>query len=138
MADDTYSVIEAAKILGVSERRVRQLGETGRLRIVAHHPVRLAALDVLAEKEKRPARARRQETATAEPVALDPETQLRAMVSAVLQEMLPLMLEAKDSAARRIEEHLTTELAAARAEAVELRAKLEKRKGKGKRRKKRK
>jgi AAA+ ATPase superfamily predicted ATPase len=50
---DYYTVAEAAKILGLSAKRVRQLVEQERLVKRADNPIRLAQKDVIALKKER-------------------------------------------------------------------------------------
>jgi hypothetical protein len=50
---DTYSREQAAKVLGVSARRVSQLAGDGRLEIAQASPLRVAASSVHAERERR-------------------------------------------------------------------------------------
>jgi hypothetical protein len=50
---DTYSREQAAKVLGVSARRVSQLAGDGRLEVVQASPLRVAASSVHAERERR-------------------------------------------------------------------------------------
>lgn len=55
---DTYTAAEAARVIGVSERRVRQLVEDGRIkRANADGPLRLAAESVHRERESKRGRA---------------------------------------------------------------------------------
>lgn len=56
MADktpDTFTPTEAARLLGVSPRRIRQLAEEGRLAAIQATPLRVSAVDVLAMRENR-------------------------------------------------------------------------------------
>lgn len=55
---DTYSREQAAKVLGVSARRVSQLAGDGRLETVQANPLRVSASSVHAEREKRRSPAR--------------------------------------------------------------------------------
>jgi hypothetical protein len=50
---DTYSREQAAKVLGVSARRVSQLAGDGRLEVAQASPLRVAASSVHAERERR-------------------------------------------------------------------------------------
>jgi hypothetical protein len=50
---DTYTVAEAAKILGLSPKRIRQLIEQDRLVKKADNPIRVAQRQVLALKKER-------------------------------------------------------------------------------------
>lgn len=137
---DTYSAGETAKLLGVSERRVRQLAEAGHLDVVQAKPLRIAARSVIEERKRRE-RSHKPDPSAAP--ALD-ASQLRELVAAIVADVVPLALEGQ----RRVEELLREELAASRAETQQLRAQLdaeqakpkkakgEKGKGKGKKRRK--
>lgn len=114
-AEDTYSPAEAAALLDVSERRIRQLAAAGTLEVIGEHPLRLAALSVLAERERRGITTVRRASDTA--VATDVEG-IRGLVAAIVGEILPLALEGRD----RVEDVLKTALAESRAEAMQLRA----------------
>lgn len=50
---DSYSCTEAAKLLGVSARRIRQLAEEGRLGIVQESPLKVSAQEVIALRDNR-------------------------------------------------------------------------------------
>lgn len=126
---DTYSARETAQLLGISERRVRQLADSGALVVAQGKPLRLDAISVIEERKRRK-RSPKPETSAA--AGLD-AAQLRELVSAIMSDLLPLALEGQ----RRVEDTLREELAASRAETAQLRAQLDaerpkKRKGKGK------
>ncbi|MBM3689725.1 MAG: helix-turn-helix domain-containing protein [Actinobacteria bacterium] len=53
MAGDTYSAAEAARVLRVSERRVRQLVDDGHLQAVQESPLRISAQSVIEERKRR-------------------------------------------------------------------------------------
>lgn len=55
---DTYSREQAAKVLGVSARRISQLAGDGRLEIAQETPLRVSASSVHAERERRRGPAR--------------------------------------------------------------------------------
>lgn len=118
-ADDSYSAAEAAALLGISERRVRQLAAAGALDVAQPKPLRLAALSVLAERDRRGSQPRRAPETPPVNASIDPE-QLRELVRAIVADIVPLALEGRD----RAEQILREELAAARAEAEQLRAQL--------------
>ena len=132
---DTYSAGEAARLLGISERRARQLAAAGHLTIKQAKPLRITARSVIEERKRRE-RTPRSRSESSGPAGLEP-AQLREIVSAIVGDLLPLALEGQ----RRIEDSLREELAAARAEVAQLRAEQEsgdkKRKGKGKGKKRR-
>jgi predicted transcriptional regulator len=123
MASESYTVRQAASLLGVSDRRVRQMAATGALPIVGEHPTRLEALAVIEERKRR----ERTPKPEAPSQALD-AAQLRELVAAIVADVVPLALEGQ----RRVEELLRDELAQSRAETAQLRAQLDERKGKGK------
>lgn len=117
---DTYSASETAKLLGVSERRVRQLAAAGALDVAQEHPLRIGARSVIEERKRRERRPKPESPAQ----GLDPE-QLRELVSAIVADVVPLALEGQ----RRVEELLREELAQSRAETAQLRAQLDEGKG---------
>ena len=127
---DTYSAGETAKLLGVSERRVRQLAVAGALDVAQEHPLRIGARSVLDERKRRERRPKPESPAQ----GLEP-AQLRELVSAIVADVVPLALEGQ----RRVEELLRDELAQSRAETAQLRAQLDERQrktaGKGGKRK---
>jgi hypothetical protein len=120
---DTYSAGETAKLLGVSERRVRQLAVAGALDVVQEKPLRIAARSVIEERKRR----ERTPKPEAPSQALD-ASQLRELVAALVADVVPLALEGQ----RRVEELLRDELAQSRAETAQLRAQLDERKAKRK------
>jgi hypothetical protein len=50
---DSYTCTEAARLLGVSARRIRQLAEEGRLGIVQESPLRVSAGEVITLRDSR-------------------------------------------------------------------------------------
>ena len=127
MAEDTYSAGQTAKLLGISERRVRQLAAAGALDVVQPKPLRISALSAIEERKRRK-RSPKPETSAAGPVD---QAQLRELITAIISDLMPLALEGQ----RRVEDSLREELAASRAEAQQLRAQLDAKrpkKGKGK------
>ena len=127
MAEDTYSAGQTAKLLGISERRVRQLAATGVLDVVQPKPLRISALSAIEERKRRK-RSPKPETSAAGPMD---QAQLRELVTAIISDLMPLALEGQ----RRVEDSLREELAASRAESAQLRAQLDaqpRKKGKGK------
>ena len=111
---DTYSAGEAARLLGISERRARQLAAAGHLTVEQAKPLRISARSVIEERKRR---ERKPKAESSGPAGLEP-AQLREIVSAIVGDLLPLALEGQ----RRIEDGLREELAAARAEVAQLRA----------------
>jgi len=50
---DSYTCTEAARLLGVSARRIRQLAEEGRLGIVQESPLKVSAQEVITLRDNR-------------------------------------------------------------------------------------
>ena len=115
---DTYTARETAQLLGISERRVRQLADAGHLQVAQDKPLRIDAISVIEERKRRK-RSHKPETSAAG-AGLEPG-QLRELVAAIISDLLPLALEGQ----RRVEDSLREELAAARAETAQLRAQLD-------------
>lgn len=115
---DTYSARETAQLLGISERRVRQLAAAGTLDVAQEKPLRIDAVSVIEERKRRKRSPKPEPSAAA--TGLEPG-QLREIVSAIVGDLLPLALEGQ----RRVEDSLREELAASRAEAQQLRAQLD-------------
>lgn len=111
MASESYTVAETASLLGVSERRVRQMAADGRLPVVGEHPTRLAAQAVIEERKRRAITQAGQTTVA----ALNDPDQIRTLVTALVSELLPRALEGRD----RVEEMLQAELAEARSRATQ-------------------
>lgn len=132
MAEDTYSAGQTAKLLGISERRVRQLAAAGALDVVQAKPLRISALSAIEERKRRKRAPKPESSAGA---GLD-QQQLRELITAIISDVLPLALEGH----RRVEDSLRDELAASRAEVQQLRAQLDAQPsaGKGRKGKKRK
>lgn len=53
MSADDYSATEAAKLLGLSPKRIRQLAAAGTLSVVQDSPLRVSAESVIAERNRR-------------------------------------------------------------------------------------
>lgn len=123
MAEDTYSAGQTAKLLGISERRVRQLAASGVLDVVQPKPLRISALSAIEERKRRK-RSPKPETSAAGPMD---QAQLRELITAIISDLMPLALEGQ----RRVEDSLREELAASRAETAQLRAQLDAGKGSG-------
>lgn len=128
---DTFTVAEAAKVLGVTPKRVRQVIASGTLQVIeGSNPARLSSADVIALRDQRKARQGRgtsrpgPQAQTTQTVALEDVLTLaqtlteRALTAAA--ESHAQALEARD----RIEDHLKQELAQARQETERLRAEL--------------
>ena len=127
---DAYTARETAQLLGISERRVRQLADSGALVVAQDKPLKLDAISVIEERKRRKRSPKPEPSVAA--AGLEPG-QLRELVTAILSDLLPLALEGQ----RRVEDSLREELAASRAETAQLRAQLDaeqpkKPRGKGK------
>jgi hypothetical protein len=117
---DTYSAAEAARVLGVSERRVRQLVGTGRLQATgpSDGPLRLDQEQVHRERQLRRQSAR----ASVRTLPPDPpaELDIEGLVERLIRQMLPLMLEP----ARRAEESALAMVHQERARLLEVETRL--------------
>jgi hypothetical protein len=110
---DSYTATEAARILGVSARRIRQLAQEKRLKITQKKPLRVSAVDVVAMKKKR------------ESEGVFPVAQKQATESALLRqsldtlsnavELMQRQITAGEEASRRNEDTLREQLALERA-----------------------
>ena len=110
---DSYTATEAARILGVSARRIRQLAQEKRLKITQKKPLRVSAVDVVAMKKKR------------ESEGVFPAAQRQASDSALLRqsldtlsnavELMQRQITAGEEASRRNEDTLREQLALERA-----------------------
>lgn len=115
-ASDTYSALEAARVLKVSERRARQLAEAGVLRAVnAEGPLRVRQSDVHDERaRRREATEAARRTVHADSAGGRPDSGARppsapvdieAIVSSAIRSLLPLALapaERAEEAARTL------------------------------------
>jgi hypothetical protein len=127
-AEDTptaYSVAQVAAVLGVTDRRVRQLVAEGRLPTVSTEPMTLEAAAVLDLRDARAGHSRRTTTApegrppSPRVIAL-PLDELRELLNAERSDVLELLTAERakrDELERAERERLTTELAKATAEA---------------------
>lgn len=120
---DSYTVAEAARIIGRSPKRVRQLIEAGALPTVANSvPVRIPAEAVHREREKRrdPSPSTPGPKPDPERVTLDLATLLdyARETSRLAIEATNADREAAQAAAHRVEAALTESLAEARARAL--------------------
>jgi hypothetical protein len=105
---DSYSASQAAKVLGVSPRRIRQLVEDKRLKVTQKKPLRVSAVGVLAMRDKRKA-----EGVSVRPKSSN-ESELLAQAIKVLEETnlnYRKMITAGEESARRNEDTLREALA---------------------------
>ena len=105
----SLSALEAARILGVSERMVRRLVQSGKLTVTQDKPLRLDQDSVDAERKRRDRRAGR---AARDAVAVAPlnveqlEALVRSAVAQALQQSLKPAIESREA----IERNLAAEL----------------------------
>jgi excisionase family DNA binding protein len=121
---DTYTVTEAAKVLRVSPRRVRQYVAEGRLEVIESGPTRLDVAAVLALRE---ARGERAAQATAKTAGHDPALDLLREFADRLEAQYSARLAITERAEADLREALHTERAAREAaerEATDLRERL--------------
>lgn len=120
-ADDLATARQAAHIIGVSERRIRQLAQEGTLTVAESSPLRIPVRDCLAMREARDAKDR--------PGGTNPGESLLDIVNKVASAMLPAALEAgradraelqaaRDALRDRVEADLRSSLAEALAAQV--------------------
>lgn len=112
---DTYSAADAARVLGVSERRIRQLVGEGRLPVedTGGGPLRLPQEAVHRERERR-RRANRtagQGAPEGTPGGAAADTDVEAIVQRTLRSIMPLMLEPAERAEHAAREQLQEERA---------------------------
>lgn len=105
---DTYTATEAGRILGISARRVRQLADDKRLKIVKENPLKVSAVDVLKMKKEREAKGVKTTTLKS---SLDSEL-LRQSLETLSQavELMQKQLTSGEEAFKRNEENLRAQL----------------------------
>ena len=113
---DSYTAREAAKVIGRSERLVRQLVKTGRLEVVSTEPLRVSQESVHRERSSRRAKPEKKPESAAGITPEQLEQIVSRAVSAAIAEVMPRMLETRDD----IEKRMAAELAAARQEVEQL------------------
>lgn len=117
---DSYTAREAARVIGRSERLVRQLAKTGRLEVVSTEPLRVSQESVHRERSSRKAKPDKKPETSAAITPEQLEQIVSRAVSAAIAEVMPRMLETRDD----IERRMSAELAAARQEIELLRDEL--------------
>ena len=117
---DSYTAREAAKVIGRSERLVRQLAKTGRLEVVSTEPLRVSQESVHRERSSRRAKPEKKPESAPGITPEQLEQIVSRAVSVAIAEVMPRMLETRDD----IEKRMAAELAAARQEIVQLRDEL--------------
>jgi len=113
---DSYTAREAAKVIGRSERLVRQLVKTGRLEVVSTEPLRVSQESVHRERSSRRAKPEKKAETSAGITPEQLEKIVSRAVSVAIAEVMPRMLETRDD----IEKRMAAELAAARQEVEQL------------------
>jgi len=105
---DSYTATEAGRILGISARRVRQLADDKRLKIVKENPLKVSAVDVLNMKKKREAQGLK---ATTLKSSLESEL-LRQSLETLTQavELMQKQLTSGEEAFKRNEANLRAQL----------------------------
>jgi len=117
---DSYTAREAAKVIGRSERLVRQLAKPGRLEVVSTEPLRVRQEAVHRERSSRRAKPEKKPETSAGITPEQLEQIVSRAVSVAIAEVMPRMLETRDD----IEKRMAAELAAARQEIELLRQEL--------------
>jgi hypothetical protein len=117
---DSYTATQAGKILGVSPRRVRQLADDKRLKVVQKKPLRVSAVEVLAMRDQRKAQGL-DSKAKSSPANNDLLKQSLETLSNAL-ELMQRQITTGEDIARRNEDNLRQALA----EQKEQNSKLEK------------
>jgi predicted RNase H-like nuclease (RuvC/YqgF family) len=105
---DSYTATEAGKILGISARRIRQLADEKRLKVIKESPLKVSAVDVLAMKKKREAQGLK---ATTLKSSLESEL-LRQSLETLTQavELMQKQLTSGEEAFKRNEDNLRAQL----------------------------
>ena len=125
---DTYTAAAAARVLGISERRVRQLAAAGALEVVSERPLKIGMQSIHDERDKRRTAPVEAPEASAGFLSIEQVVELAERLSVTFSQRA---LEAAESAlqqqqrqAQQVEDALKHELAQARAEVAELKAQL--------------
>ena len=124
MADqpaDSYSPVEAARVLGLSEKRVRQLADQGRIAKAQDVPLRLAQQSVHDLRAARAANPPAGGGAKPARVDVDVRARLEALVTGVTENSRRA-LETAEASARSTEAALRDMLAQAQARVTEVEA----------------
>lgn len=119
---DSYSVLQASKLLRVSQRRVRQFVHDDKaLKVTQKKPLRVLALDVITLRDKRKSEGKENKPKTSS------DTELMRQSITALEKALEFnqrALTAGEESARRNEDNLREVLTDQKAEIVELRREL--------------
>jgi chromosome segregation ATPase len=121
---DSYSPVEASRVLGLSEKRVRQLADAGRLERVQERPLRVSMESVHALREERKTNPPGPGGGLPRPAA---DADALARLEAVAENLAATArrsIEASDSAFKTAESSLRDALDQSRARVTELEAKL--------------
>ena len=124
---DSYSASEASRVLGISERRVRQLAASGGLRIASDKPLRLEQESVHKERDKRRSGSPEPAAVASGLLTFDQAIELGERFALKAIEAAESQQQQQQKLAEQVESALKLELAEARAEAAQLRAQLESR-----------
>jgi hypothetical protein len=113
---DLYTVTQAAKILGLSVKRVRQMIQEGKLEAFSLEPVKLKQLDILAMRNEREAQGKGIKSDKG--AATNTEV---LMALKTLGETFSRTLEMASESSRRVEENYLEQINQLRAENEALR-----------------
>jgi len=119
---DTYTVAQTAKVLDLSQKRVRQLLTEGKLKEVSRNPVQISQAEVIALKETREKSGQGKSYA---PLAAQPLAQeIQALIDTINQNT-QRALTALEQASEMKETALREQIANLQAERDQLKADLE-------------
>ena len=119
---DTYSVADTAKVLSLSQKRIRQLLAEGKLKAFSRNPIRIEQAEVIAFKEAR------EKAGLGKSYTASPSRQIAPEVQALidtLNENTQRALTALEQASEIKETALREQLANLQAERDELRLEVE-------------
>lgn len=119
---DTYTVAQSAKVLDLSQKRIRQLLTEGKLKEVSRNPVRISQIEIIALKEIREKSGQGKPSApsAAQPIALE----IQALIDTINQNT-QRALTALEQASEIKETALREQIANLQTERDQLKADLE-------------
>ena len=119
---DTYTVAQSAKVLDLSQKRVRQLLTEGKLTEVSRNPVQISQAEVIALKETREksGQGKSYTVSAAQPIALE----IQSLIDTINQNT-QRALTALEQASEMKESALREQIANLQAERDQLKADLE-------------
>ena len=119
---DTYTVAQSAKVLDLSQKRVRQLLTEGKLTEVSRNPVQISQAEVIALKETREksGQGKSYTVSAAQPIALE----IQSLIDTINQNT-QRALTALEQASEMKETALREQIANLQAERDQLKADLE-------------